>query len=323
MNLKLASLLAPCLLTGLAAAQNVIYETTFETDAGWTLWSNSRMIVAVDSALPPGVTTSPSPPNSLRFTDLGPAGIGGSVWAVGSASSPVIDLTGADSPQVTFWLFWDHESTCQWDELSFIVTSASNGQLLYTECLSESAADPSFRRWSQIQRDLDPAWGEVKLWFTYDAIDGWFPNGEWGFLVDEFRVLGSRCGTSTLCVPQDRADLQPGPTLTILGDATPLANDLRLEGAGFPAHTFAVGLIGSRTGILPAGRGIRCVQTGMSVRMPVAPTRANGTPVWSLDLTDPMVAPMVQVGLPLFIQTIYRDGSSFNFSEAIRVDVCD
>lgn len=98
---------------------------------------------------------------------------------------------------------------------------------------------------------------------------------------------------------------------------------MRIEGSGFVPHTFASGFIGPETAILPAGNGTRCIAGGgTSRRLDVAPTRQNGTPVWNLSPTSPAYGAMIQAGQPVFVQTYYRDGGSFNFSEALRVDIC-
>ena len=108
-----------------------------------------------------------------------------------------------------------------------------------------------------------------------------------------------RCGS-----PRTALQGAPGP-----GTAqSPATRNLRLLGSGFRPHTFASGFVGPETAILPAGNGVRCIAAGSSLRLTSAPTRENGTPRWTLDLTYPAMAPMIGIGEPFSVQALYRDG---------------
>jgi hypothetical protein len=100
------------------------------------------------------------------------------------------------------------------------------------------------------------------------------------------------------------------------------AGELRLVGAGFPLHTFAPAFGGPDPAVIPLFNRVRCVGVGNSVRLGVAPTRDQGTPLWSIDLDGPLLAPLAVVGQPLYLQTIYRDGASVNLSDAVRLVIC-
>ena len=298
----------------LAVAQGTLYYEPFEPGAPWSL-SN---LAVIDGQLPPSVSGRVSGDTALALLD--------STWHASSvifvtATSPPIDLTGSLEPQLTFWTAFQHEGGCQWDANVLTITREADGSIVHTECLSSTEPDTR-ERWAQVRRDLDPAWGVVRLTFSYDPIDGWNFN-DWGYVVDDIRITDGRCGASTLCVPLPMADQSPGPTLAATGELSTTSTDMRIVGSGFVPHTFAAGFIGPETAILPIGMGTRCIAgNGTSRRLPVAPTRDNGTPIWTLDPADPVYGMLMQAGQPFFVQSMYRDGASVNFSEGLRIDLC-
>lgn len=309
-------------LAASAPAQVTLYATDFDTIDGWTITSgctNNNNNVRWDARHFPahyGVP-APSPARALGYT-----GIQGwwpsSHWC-GEALSPPIDLTALGWARLEFQYFWDHESGCDWDAFGVDVRSAATGAVLFTECLS--ATGVGGLAWAAGSVPLDPAWGVVQVVFTQDTIDTW--NGwETGCWVDDMAVIGLDCSPTTQCVGAPQMSGAPGAALRAEGSTSLLANDLRIVGAGFPLHTFAAAFAGPDSATIPVGNGVRCVGAGTSARLAVAPTRDQGTPLWSLDLGAAPLAQMAVVGQPLYVQTIYRDGAAMNLSDALRVPIC-
>lgn len=307
------------LLAAPTQAQTVLYETDFTTDAGWTFSQSSVSGPrwAVDALPAAQIVPYTSAPSSLNFNhDV--QGLPWGLWS-GSATSPEIDLgVATGTPRLQFQYAYHHEWDCQWDAFSVIVLDAVTAQPRYVECLS--LTQHAFLVWRTFDLPLDPQWGRVRVRFYHDTIDDWNFN-EQGSFVDDLRVVDG-CGASLHCAGLPQTSGAPGAGLVAEGSTSIAARDLRLVGEGFPLHTFAAAFAGPDPGVIPFGAGVRCVGVGTSTRLGIAPTRDQGRPVWTLDLGAPPLVQMAVIGQPLYVQTIYRDGGSVNFSAALRILVC-
>lgn len=310
-----AALLAPL------GAQSTLYATNFDAGQDWTLtpgcWG-----AFVGWQVRPFFSTygvpAPSPARALGF--IHPSGAWPNGHWCGEASSPAIDLSGAVRPELGFEYFWDHEGGCEWDAFGFEVRSEATGAVLHDECLSFTL-NHGYMAWAERRLALEPAWGVVRIVFTQDTIDGW--NGwESGCWVDDVIVEDLGCDVTIECVGTAQASGAPGPTLGLAGPLSVAANSVRLQGAGFPLHTFAAAFVGGAPATLPFSNGVRCISPVGSSRLSVAPTRDQGRPDWALDLAGAPLSAFALVGSPFYLQTIYRDGQGVNFSDALRVFVC-
>jgi hypothetical protein len=306
-----------------AAAQNVLYSTEFDDAAGWSLVDTSYsppagIVWDVDALPATPMIPFVSPPHSLNFNhpQLGlPAG---GIWR-GHATSPAITLSGTSGPlRLRFQYAYHHEPFCQWDAFTVQVVDAAQPSVVrFEECLSLS---PPLQHWPEFEVPLDRAWGAVRVRFVHDTIDSW-NHGEQGSFVDDLRII-EECGWSVHCEGEPQVGGAAGADLRVEGSTSIAAGDLRLVGAGFPLQTFATAFGGPQPAVIPLFNGVRCVGVGTSVRLGVAPTRDQGTPLWNLDLGAWPLATIAMAGQPLYLQTIYRDGPTVNFSDAVRIVVC-
>lgn len=307
-----------------AAAQNVLYSTEFDDAAGWSLVDTSYsppagIVWDVDALPATPMIPFVSPPHSLNFNhpQLGlPAG---GIWR-GHATSPAITLSGTSGPlRLRFQYAYHHEPFCQWDAFTVQVVDAAQPSVVrFEECLSFDTL--GYRTWREHEIVLERAWGNVRVRFLHDTIDSWNLS-EQGSFVDDLRVL-ELCNWVVLCQGAPQLGGAPGADLAVEGTSSIAAGDLRLVGAHFPPHTYATAFAGPDFAWIPLFHGVRCVGTSNSVRLDVAPTRDQGTPLWNLDLAAWPLAAVAMAGQPLYLQTIYRDGAGVNFSDAVRIVVC-
>ncbi|MEM9379537.1 MAG: hypothetical protein AAGB93_06250 [Planctomycetota bacterium] len=294
-----------------ATAQNGPFSDRFDDPSNWTLFGTAE----VSSIRPPWLEQAFHGDSALAVLDS--TWHGSSAWN-GSARSIPIDLSSLTSPTLSFWSAWWHESGCGWDAGILRVVSASNpATVFHEECLS--TAPELGNVWGHAVRPLDAAWGTVVLEFSYDPIDPANWGNEWGYLVDELRVYDSADPISVLCEPAPLSNGAAGPALEVIGGASASAASLLLRGSGFHPNSFALGSITQSARVQPAGLGVLCVAGGR--RFPVAPTTPMGAPEWQLSTTDASFGHLFVPGETLYLQTYFRDGGSFNFSQALRIVV--
>ncbi|MEM9381459.1 MAG: hypothetical protein AAGB93_16005 [Planctomycetota bacterium] len=330
------SRLVPLWLAGLAlcatASAQTIYSTDFTTLDGWTVRTDCTpgyawAADATPTARPCGVDPFRSAPASLNFNDdidIGGPGVhGGAAVTCGSVTSPPIDLASAGADSILgFWMSLDMEPGCEWDALRLIVQPAGGGAAHYDACVNSlTAFDCS---WQRFELALQAAWGEVEITFDFHTLDDWVNDGS-GPFIDDLSIEVPSCGSwSKHCngIPSDRTGTRA--VLGAVGSLSVASNDLQLQGVDFPPNTFATAFYGALPDGLVAGNGIRCIAANSSFRLTIAPTRDLGSPVWNVDLTAPPLPPgQVFAGSTWYYQAIYRDGTSFNFSDAIRITFCD
>ncbi|MEZ6018044.1 MAG: hypothetical protein R3F49_23265 [Planctomycetota bacterium] len=322
-NLSLPAALAALALAAPGAAQNVLYSTDFSDAQGWTLVNSapsgsSGAAWGVDALPATTIVPYTSAPASLNFNH-NVLGLPWGVWS-GTATSPVIDLSAGIAPaRLQFNYGFVHEVDCQWDAFSVQVIDAVDPFLVhFADCLSMDSF--ALSQWRQYDLPLNRAWGQVRVRFVHDTIDDW-NFGEQGSFVDDVMVVED-CGATVHCEGLPQSTGAPGADLAAVGSASISTNDLRLIGSGFPLHTFAAAFAGPDSATIPIGAGVRCIGVGSSVRLAVAPTRDQGAPLWSLDLQGFPLLQLAVAGQPLYVQTIFRDGATFNLSDALRIDLC-
>lgn len=301
-----------------AGAQADLYATDFLDDEGWTFsighsptaWGSPSWGV---DALPGGHSgLYRSPPHSLNFNH-NVHGLQGGSW-LGTARSPVIDLGVAlAEPDLAFWYVLQGEGGCNvWVDVQVGIVDAATGATLFQDCFSNQG---TWNAWVEIVVPLDRSWGEVQVDLRYTSFNAW-NSGLPGLLIDDLRVTDPG-GASVECEAQPLVGGGPGAELTLSGSASIAAGDLELRGVGFPAHTFAFAFAGSAPESIPIGAGVRCISPIGSRRLWIAPTRAAGTPRWSLDLGAGPIVDVATVGMPLYLQTIFRDGPTVNLSSTL------
>lgn len=294
-----------------ASAQSDHFSDRFDDASNWTLSGTAE----VSSIRPPWLQEAFHGDSALALLDS--TWHGSSAWD-GSARSIPIDLSSLTSPTLSFWSAWWHELGCGWDAGVLRVVSATHpATVFYEECLS--TAPELGGAWGHAVRPLDAAWGTVVLEFSYDPIDPANWGQEWGYLVDELRVHDAADPVSILCEPALLSNGAAGPGLEIIGGASAGAASIVLRGSGFPPNSFALGSITQSVRVQPAGLGVLCVAGGR--RFPVAPTRPLGAPEWQLSTVDASYGHLIVPGQTLYLQTYFRDGGSFNFSQALRIVV--
>lgn len=301
-----------------AQAQSVLYETEFSSTGLWTLevdhpWGNQSNSPdwKVD-ALPAPAAFAPyrSAPSSLNFNH-DEFGIDWGWWA-GVATSPDIDLSvSLGTPSLEFWYAFQHERLCDWDAFTVSVRDAATGEVHYSECLS--ATDRGYQEWVEFELELDRSWGTIRIEFHHDTLDDWNFQDP-GSFVDDLRIIDPR-GDTLHCEGQPLFDGSDPARLSMrLAGPDPFGPVL-LEGSGFPANGFALAFAGPDPGMIPIGHGLRCIGGGSSVRLSLAPTRDTGTPVWTLDAGVGNFTQMAMLDVPIYVQTIFRDGPSINLSD--------
>jgi hypothetical protein len=179
------------LMRGEPSAQpsTTIYAQNF--DAGLGGWTVSPSIPGYPAWAADGTPASMpggaawSAPSSLNFnngTNYLPSG-------AGTATSPVVDLTGTTSPVLTFRCNYQTETPLanSWDARRVQISNNNFASLLFNQSLGQFGASPlvgacsAMGTWHVHTVALDPAWGTVRIRVSFDTIDpvanyfsGWF-----------------------------------------------------------------------------------------------------------------------------------------------------
>ncbi|MEM9379288.1 MAG: hypothetical protein AAGB93_05000 [Planctomycetota bacterium] len=300
-----------------AFAQADLYATDFSSDEGWSFSvAHSTAMFGAPWWAVDGLPADPdiyrSAPSSLNFNHDEHGLILGS-WD-GTARSPVVDLGEAlGDLQLSFWYKLYGEGGCNvWVVSEVRVVDASTGAVRHASCFSDLG---SWGEWFEVTAPLDRSWGRVRIELRYVSSDAW-NAGQLGLLIDDLHVT-DLSGASVECEGQSLTDGSPGATLELAGSASIGSGALTLTGAGFPAHSFASAFVGTGPATLPIGAGVRCISPVGSQRLWIAPTRATGTPRWTLELGAAPLSQIATAGLPLYVQAIFRDGPTVNFSSTL------
>jgi hypothetical protein len=286
-------------------AQTVIYGTDFPDDQGWVFQAPPSSVAwwAVD-ATPGTVLGSPawhSAPFSLNFNNGTCYCGGGTNLANGTATSPTIDLGDANgSIDLQFWCNWDTEETpppyCGFDQR--LLTILDGAAVVSEQCFNEELCG-TLGQWHLHSIPLDPAWGLVRLRFSFVTIDWMFNEGA-GWFIDDLAVIGDCAATQGYCTPKLNS-LGCSPTIFTTGIAS-------LSGNGTAFRIWAGGVLNQKVGLMlwsrtpastPFGGGTLCVAA------PITRTTAQnsgGTALPASDCTGTYVfqftsAMMSQAGL--------------------------
>lgn len=233
MNKLFATLAATIALASTASAQ--IYETDFTDDTGWTFTNAAFSQWAVDATpanhCAGAFRSAPSSLNMNNGTTIGSA--------IGTATSPPIDISSAQAPFLEFWISWDlFEPGCEWDAFTVIVVSTSDGTQRYFECMNNGGWQSC--DWQVRNIPLDPSWGEIEVIIGYDEIDTLFNSGT-GVFLDDLSVRDG--GVGLFCSPAAEHFLGGSVTLEASGFAVSTMA-LHLEASGGPADQFGFFFMG-------------------------------------------------------------------------------
>ena len=326
-------------------AQEVsLYATDFTNLDGWTVVTGcdgpqwSWAADATPDYHPPGPFVSP--PASLNFNDgvdIGGGSHGGPTSCGWVTSSPVDLAPAAAQPRLRFWASWLCEWGCGWDILTLLVRSASNDAVLFSECLNTSSTNT----WKYFEFELDASWGEVKIEFEFDAVDGWDGLGT-GPFIDDLEIYyhtpvsytlacpGDGTGTACPCGNHGGADTGcvnstgAGARMIASGSASVTAGDLVLATTQLRPNQFGtylqgdVSINGGNGAVF--GDGLRCAGNNV-VRLQQVMSSPGGSSETSIDIA---VKGGVLPGDTRTYQLWYRDpnlspcGTNFNLSNGLR-----
>ncbi|MBA2556470.1 MAG: hypothetical protein H0V12_03845 [Chloroflexi bacterium] len=139
--------------------------------------------------------------------------------------------------------------------------------------------------------------------------------------VDALRVLVSDCGEgvgTSVCVSGAN-----GAVISGTGSASVAANDLVLAASGLPTFVNAIFFYGDGLQQTPFGKGFLCLSgsSGLFRLLPVQSSGAAGSISLAVDLTNPPVpAATVLPGSTWNFQAWFRDGATFDLSDALSID---
>ncbi|NUP95858.1 MAG: hypothetical protein HUU28_06815 [Planctomycetaceae bacterium] len=270
-------------LVPLAAAQ-VLYETRFDDDSGWTFDAPNGLGTEWKVDNRPG--TAPfgpwrSEPSSLNYNnDVDYAG--NALSAGKSAFSPVIAIGGASGvPTLVFWCNRRlSEVSCDvHEQLTLRIREGSIVRLSTCLTCSNCVGAPlllspcSLNGWHEHVVPLDASWGNIRVEFNFrgDAI----ANDGAGYFVDDLTIV-DMAPTSTYCIAKPNSlgcvaaittsgapDLTSNDAFTITASQVlNQKNGVFFYGAGGPNAAPFLG-------------GTLCVRSPVK-RMP--PTNSNGNP---------------------------------------------
>jgi len=186
-------------MAGAPAAQpsTTIYSQNFDPGlGGWTVSPSIPGYPAwaadgTPASMPGGAAWSA--PSSLNFnngTTYLPSG-------AGTATSPVVDLTGTTAPSLTFRCNYQTETPLanSWDQRRLQISNTNFTTLVFNQSLGQFGASPligpcsTMGTWHVHTVALDPAWGAVRLRVSFDTIDP-VANAYAGWFVDDVAVTG-------------------------------------------------------------------------------------------------------------------------------------
>ena len=290
-------LIAACTASALCVrGQTVIYSTDFSDAQGWTLTSSAPPVVwAVDNT-PASVLGSPSwhsAPSSLNYNN-GVDYFSGTTGNYGTAISPPIDLSVASGNlNLGFWCNYSTEGgPCGWDARILII-HGSNGQCFtFTQC-----GPPG--QWHFHSFPLDPQWGTIQLWFSFDTGD-YTQNWYAGWFIDDLEVVADCQVGVNYCVPKLNSQFC-FPTIYATGTPS-------LSGTGQAFRLWAGNVLNQKVGLMIWGRSPAATPFAggtLCVGAPVTRTAAQnsgGTALPAADCTGTYVlqftpAMMSQAGL--------------------------
>lgn len=259
------------LLTPLSQAQTVIYQTNFNTSAGWS--ASGAGCWSVDDQPSLGGTIYHSAPFSLNCNQSA----NGDYSGCGDeyAAGPVLDLSQlGPGARLSFWCKWMTENTCSLTAKKVLVVSQSTGEYHVDLCLTMPGACPT-DDWHQHEIPLDSAWGQVQLYFYFATYGGGLTIlGGW--MVDDL-VVDDAGVASAYCTPKINSE---GCTPLITSSGSP-----SYSGAGPAFQVHGQGVLSNHQGLMiwglnqastPFGGGTLCV--GAPVRRTTVQSSGGGGP---------------------------------------------
>lgn len=328
----------------LLAQEVTLYSTDFSTLEDWTVVTGCdgpQWRWAAD-ATPATHPAGPyvSPPASLNFNDgtnIGGGDYGGPTTCGRVTSNPIDLSLAASDPRLRFLASWNCETGCQWDILSLWVRSAETGAVLFSECVNTTPSS----QWIAFEFPLQKAWGQVRIEFEFDSVDGWESMGSGPFIDDlavvydlpvSYSVLCRGDGSGTPCPCSNpgssdegcRNSTGAGARLIASGSASTSLANLVLSTTQLRPNQFGTYLQGS-LGVnggqgISFGDGLRCAG-GSVVRLQQRPSDSGGSSATTIDVA---ARGGVLPGDTRTYQIWYRDpftgpcGSGFNLSNGIQ-----
>jgi len=191
------------LLSALAGAQSA-YQTNFDGTTPPAGWSLDAPVGTVGWAFDGTPSTAPggpaqSAPNSLNYNNG--TNYAASTTNAGAGTSPQINLSvflATPAPTLTFGCNYQTEDTgTSYDQRWLEISSDGFATFLVQAQLATSGATggisdcAAMGTWHTHTVQLDPTWGNVRIRFRFDTIDG-ILNNYAGWFVDDLNVNGTQ-----------------------------------------------------------------------------------------------------------------------------------
>lgn len=175
-----------------AVSEGLFYRETFLDPGlppGWNSWNSSPTVqwnVDGDPASVPG-GSSMSAPYSLNYNDGTDYNDGNA--NSGTATSPVLDLTGSKNPILTFWCNYDTDTTGTITDQRVLSVQGAWLAIVWKQVqFSSNAGDCAEKGvWHQHSIPLDDDWGEIALSWSFDTVDSW-NNDHAGWFIDDIEI---------------------------------------------------------------------------------------------------------------------------------------
>ena len=213
-----------------------------------------------------------------------------------------------------------------------------------SDASGEMAVPVEFRAGQAAQNNIDSygrnRWGDyslssadpdgTRLWTIQEYAHG---SDVWGTHVAEvsFGSAGGPCTPTNVCVTTPNS-VGGGMVLSYSGAPSVSGEDFTLMGFGGPPGQLGIFYYGPDEIAIPFGNGVRCIGSGFlgTYRLPVVSMDLFGDVEYTLDWGAPPIGVSGNGqwidGDTWYIQFWYRDpaagGATFNFSDALEVEIC-
>ena len=322
--------------TQVSEGQTVLFEDDFETDRGWTAGIPSDDATA-------GIWRRDDPVSGIVSTedDHTPGGtlcymtglLGDVDGGATTLVSPILDLSSAGSPMMSFWLYFRRDGFAQPSDRCVIEISNDAGATWTTMEVIKEDTLTELATWTHHNyRVADWVTPSAMIQMRVRVRDGNL-DSKVKALFDDFRVTQEQCGCqiNSYC----SSSLNSSGSAAVIassGSASVSLNNLTLQVSGGVSGGLGLFFYGSGRAQVPLAEGTLCVSSGASGVLRLQPPLlldASGGGSRFLDLN---VAPAasgpgaIQAGSTWDFQFWYRDpaggpGGS-NLSDGLEVTFC-
>ncbi len=162
--------------------------TAFADGAGWAFSAATQgvqwAVDATPSSMPGGIARAG---NSLNYNN-GTNYESNVLANAGDATSPLIDISGMANPRLRFWCNYQTETAGTAKDKRWVKV----GNNLFTtvhlaQQVSGTAGCSASGTWHRHTFALTPSWGQVRVRFTFDTVDG-LNNAYDGWAVDDLEI---------------------------------------------------------------------------------------------------------------------------------------